>query len=417
MQTFTHTTGNTSQRWIFTRLCIAGGAEKATLTFEDGRKPLTYRENRAIEPLTGEHAFPITNKDGETVATLTLQYKGEVPERFVKMMNFLLEQKHIDLKTPLLYPIAARHAHIEPNLDQQIDFLKELSPLFMQAVKEHSPHTATHSAKVGGLFAAFMKNVRQDPADFKDTPLADINDKHLKLYRLLGNLHDLGKFYTPSELLEKGGRLDTEELAVMRHHPHNTTRVLTLLNPMLNSYDVLALMAGEHHIHNRRPTYANGTTSYPYHTARNTPNEDRTNPSFEAKILKLCDEYKGMISRRPYQGEKHDPHTRNIRSPAEALKELVKEANDWIVNPVALHYFLEHKIYRALKGDEAQLAEADATAQQILECRLHNSTHTDTDINLTFMDNVEKATPRLTEEEHYAISTMREREALAHQRR
>jgi HD-GYP domain-containing protein (c-di-GMP phosphodiesterase class II) len=53
-----------------------------------------------------------------------------------------------------------------------------------------------------------------------------LDDETVEQVRLAGLLHDLGKIAIPDRILQKPGRLDPEELRVMREHPELGYRLL-----------------------------------------------------------------------------------------------------------------------------------------------------------------------------------------------
>lgn len=96
-------------------------------------------------------------------------------------------------------------------------------------------------------------------------------------------LHDLGKLRVPNSILDKPGKLDEAEWAVMREHPALTAAILR----RVRQFDELASIAGAHH------EKLDGT-GYP----------DRLlaqDLSLEARILAVADIYGALIEDRPYR--------------------------------------------------------------------------------------------------------------------
>lgn len=65
---------------------------------------------------------------------------------------------------------------------------------------------------------------------------------HKKFY-LAGLLHDLGKLAVPNEILNKQGRLDDNELLIMKQHPYYSMFILG----KVEGFEDLADWVGHHH--------------------------------------------------------------------------------------------------------------------------------------------------------------------------
>ncbi|MGM9458190.1 HD-GYP domain-containing protein, partial [Lacticaseibacillus rhamnosus] len=70
----------------------------------------------------------------------------------------------------------------------------------------HDAGVYEHTLSVAGLCAAFGGRIGLSPADLTRLARASL-------------LHDLGKARIPKEILDKPGRLDANELRLMRRHP------------------------------------------------------------------------------------------------------------------------------------------------------------------------------------------------------
>jgi putative nucleotidyltransferase with HDIG domain len=77
---------------------------------------------------------------------------------------------------------------------------------WIDAVRTHHSVTYQHCLLVTGLAAAFGQQIGASRADRQRLSFA-------------GMLHDIGKARIPLAILEKPGRLDEDEMAVMRKHP------------------------------------------------------------------------------------------------------------------------------------------------------------------------------------------------------
>lgn len=132
----------------------------------------------------------------------------------------------------------------------------------------------THSVNVCMLAMAFGRYL-------------GLKDDAVQSLGMAGLLHDLGMSKMPPAVLEKPGPLTDEEREVIQKHPGLAYQLLTPISAV--PYD--AMMAILHHHEN-----ADGT-GYPEGLkARRTP--------YLARVLKICDAYDAMTSKRPYQDAK-----------------------------------------------------------------------------------------------------------------
>lgn len=93
------------------------------------------------------------------------------------------------------------------------DGLLSLSRLFSKIIDFRSRFTATHSS---GVAAAAETLAR----------LCGMTQQECQRIKIAGYFHDLGKLAVPTEILEKKGRLTTEERNIVKKHPYYTYRVI-----------------------------------------------------------------------------------------------------------------------------------------------------------------------------------------------
>lgn len=96
-------------------------------------------------------------------------------------------------------------------------------------------------------------------------------------------LHDLGKLRVPNTILDKPGKLDEDEWAIMREHPLLSERILE----RIPSFASIAVIVGRHH------EKLDGS-GYPYRLRGDQI-------SIEDRILTVADIYSALSEDRPYR--------------------------------------------------------------------------------------------------------------------
>ena len=131
--------------------------------------------------------------------------------------------------------------------------------------------------------------------------------------RTAAAVHDVGKIETPLSILRKEGPLDDEEYAVMKRHPSDGARMVSVLND-----DGLTAMVLHHH------ERLDGT-GYPERlSGEEIP--------LGARIISVADTFDAITAHRPYQAAR--PHK-------EALDILMKESGKQL-DPAVVTAFCNH---------------------------------------------------------------------------
>ena len=89
------------------------------------------------------------------------------------------------------------------NREVNLETVKQAAKFIGMIIDFRSPFTAMHSAGVAASACALAR-------------LAGMNAQECDMMEIAGSLHDLGKIRTPSEILEKPGKLTPEEFNVMK---------------------------------------------------------------------------------------------------------------------------------------------------------------------------------------------------------
>ena len=162
--------------------------------------------------------------------------------------------------------VRARFGANRVSLD--LDQLYELAELLGRIIDYRSPFTAAHS----NLVAHTSERIAR---------LLKLNDYQTSQIGIAGFLHDLGKLAVPSEILDKPGKLTSEEMLVIKKHPYYTHRVLSMV-PGLGDINTFASL------HHER---LDGT-GYPFR-AQSIP--------LGARIISVADVLAAVTEKRPYR--------------------------------------------------------------------------------------------------------------------
>lgn len=148
--------------------------------------------------------------------------------------------------------------------------IESLGELISQIVDAKSPFTHYHSLRVADLSYSLAE-------------LVGLDHHTMRLLRIAGLLHDVGKLRTPDEILEKPGALNAEELAQIHIHPLDSKRVLKAIFPNTP----IAKWASEHHEKLDGSGYPFGWSS------------DQID--MPTRVLCIADIFQALCQKRPYR--------------------------------------------------------------------------------------------------------------------
>jgi putative nucleotidyltransferase with HDIG domain len=138
-------------------------------------------------------------------------------------------------------------------------------------LKEFDEYTTTHSINVSVLTMALAEWLGMGARD-------------VRAFGVAGLLHDLGKVKIPKEILNKPGKLEPEERAIMNNHPAEGARMIIATEPEL---DLAAVVAYEHHIMINGGGYPTVRYARACHHA--------------SRLTHVCDVYDALRTNRPYR--------------------------------------------------------------------------------------------------------------------
>lgn len=138
-------------------------------------------------------------------------------------------------------------------------------------LKQFDEYTTTHSMNVCVLTMGLAEWL-------------GLGARDVRAFGIAGLMHDLGKVTIPIEVLNKAGKLDERERALMNAHPVEGARLILKTERDL---DLAAVVAYEHHI------MLNGG-GYPTMKYRRECHD-------ASKLVHVCDVYDALRTRRPYR--------------------------------------------------------------------------------------------------------------------
>jgi len=139
-----------------------------------------------------------------------------------------------------------------------------------RTIDAKSPWTAGHSERVTAMALEIGRTL-------------GLSDADLMVLHSGGLLHDIGKLATPSEILDKPGRLTPEERARIEQHPRDGVRIL---EPIPHFAPLLPIVL-EHHERFDGGGYPDGKAGDAIHPL--------------ARVLAVADVYDALVSDRPYR--------------------------------------------------------------------------------------------------------------------
>jgi HD-GYP domain-containing protein (c-di-GMP phosphodiesterase class II) len=151
------------------------------------------------------------------------------------------------------------------------DDLDRIAEAFARVVDAKSPYTGRHSEGVAEIAVGLGEQLGFDADD-------------LRTLRRAALLHDLGKLAISNRILDKPGKLDGREWAVVREHPALSERILE----GIPAFATIARIAGNHHERLDGTGYPRGRTGLALDPL--------------SRVLGVADVAEALSADRPYRG-------------------------------------------------------------------------------------------------------------------
>lgn len=134
-------------------------------------------------------------------------------------LEYLKDEVLAKVSTSLYEDLRAANEELKRSLEEMRRVTRDIVSAFSLVVSKIDPHyTHEHVSRSGEYAARIITKLRG-----MGVPLGDIPEEVLLAGILL---HDVGKIFTPKEILFKPGPLSNEEWKVMRRHPIDGAEIL-----------------------------------------------------------------------------------------------------------------------------------------------------------------------------------------------
>ncbi|MEE9471276.1 MAG: HD domain-containing protein [Gemmatimonadota bacterium] len=191
-------------------------------------------------------------------------------------------------------------------------------------VRRNDEYTTVHSLNVSVLSMSLAEAVGVPREDVKDIGEAAL-------------LHDVGKAYTPAEVLQKPGKLTPEEWEIIKRHPEDGARIILRSG---GQTEFAAVVAYEHHL-----TWQGG--GYPKLRYPRRPHP-------VSQLVQICDVFDALRTERPFRGP----------WPVEKIFRYLSELSGTDLNPEVLAGFQDMLVKQGVQpGEDAEEAAPIANAQ------------------------------------------------------
>lgn len=176
----------------------------------------------------------------------------------------------LDLINPHYYQNFFRQIDSYGRMVFGIDDVVTIAEIFATIIDRTSSFTGTHSRGVA-MVSAFLAQAK------------GYSQEEIKLMRIAGLFHDLGKLAIPNEILEKPGKLTDQEFAIIKQHPYYTYRILE----QIDGFSLVAEWAAFHH------ETLDGT-GYPFRVPE-------ASLRLGSRIVSVADVFVALAENRPYR--------------------------------------------------------------------------------------------------------------------
>lgn len=207
------------------------------------------------------------SKDVEVTTTISAKLKNEAVQKMKSAFNFATREKNST--SEMLQASSSMYDLIENVIDEILE--NDNFMVNMVDLKVFDDYTFYHSVSVATISILIAVNLNYAKKELIELGLSSI-------------LHDIGKVFTPIDILNKNGKLDVDEMKIMKEHSEQGYKYLKdAFNVPMKSY----LGVLQHHERWDGGGYPLGIVGEKI--------------SKYARIISVADVYDALTSDRPYR--------------------------------------------------------------------------------------------------------------------
>lgn len=222
-----------------------------------------------------EYIFDQQKRIIDTLAELSGTYFD--PELFMALQATAKHESFwLDLVNRDYYQNIFTNDDAYGRLQFNIDDVVNIAEIFATIIDQTSRFTARHSRRVSAV-AAFLAQVK------------GYSGEEVKMMRIAGLLHDLGKLSIPNAILESEKKLTPHDFALIKQHTYYTYRILE----RIDGFDMIAEWAAYHH------ETLDGK-GYPFHIPE-------AKLRLGSRIMAVADVFTALTEERPYRQAAFSP--------------------------------------------------------------------------------------------------------------
>lgn len=176
----------------------------------------------------------------------------------------------LDLINANYYQSFSRYIDMQGRKVFNLDDVVNIAEIFATIIDRTSRFTGMHSRGVAQI-SALLAQAR------------GYSGEEIKLIKIAGLFHDLGKLSIPNEILEKPNKLTDKEFAIIKQHPYYTYRILE----KIDGFSLIAEWAAFHH-------ETLDSAGYPFRIPE-------TSLRLGSRIVSVADVFMALSENRPYR--------------------------------------------------------------------------------------------------------------------
>ena len=245
-----------------------------------------------VELLLRDDSYIVDQREGILSALLPYAGRHFDPD-LIKALQDISRQESfwLDLANPHYYENFFRAINTYWRMQLNVDDVIDIAEIFATIIDRTSKFTGMHSRRVSQT-AEYLARIKGYSPD------------EVKMMRIAGLFHDLGKLALPNNLLEKPGKLTPQEFSLIKQHTYYTYRILE----QIDGFQTIAEWAAYHH------ETLDGT-GYPF---RIPGNELRLG----SRMLAVADVFTALTEDRPYRQQLTYPEVHKIMNTMVANKKI-----------------------------------------------------------------------------------------------